>query len=542
MRPKQAATDRGAAALSLFALGAWLILLRAAAPAGSDVPIGDDWQYAGSVHGLLSTGRLRLSEFSAPAGITHILWGALFCLPAGFSLTALRLATLAAAALALAAFERLLAELEHPPTERILGAALLAFNPLFFILSLSFYTDVLFLALFLLSCLAVLKGLAGSRGWLWAAAMFSTLAALTRQIGLAPALVGALLLLRMRSARRAGILLLPPLAALALYALWFTRAHGVTYAAWYHARESLVRLRDPLRLAADTISRVAATAVYLGWLVFPLGVCMTLSLRAGPRPTRTHLLLAAAATGLWLAAYTAHVAPPWLGDQLGPHGLGVIAVPGAAFKIAGWWNARPLWLAGGALSLATLSAFAAVGIDGVKSGTIIFTAASLLAFAPALLSYSFYDRYLLILVPGAIAVGLGRARGRLRAAWVGASLLGLLSVIGARDDLSWNAALWRAGAAAKDLGYSADEIRGGLSWDGAHIGDHNLALLRATRPLESIRPFDWLALQKPRALLSFSPAAPPGTRRLREVRYTTPLTSDGGAVYIYGLAPRRAAP
>ncbi|NNN06780.1 MAG: hypothetical protein HKL90_12850 [Elusimicrobia bacterium] len=541
MTPRQAAADRRAAAAALIALGAWLLLLRAAAPVGSDVPIGDDWAYASSVRGLLETGRLRMSQFAGPAAVVHVLWGALFCLPAGFSLSALRLSTLAAAALALVAFERLLAELGYSPAQRLLGAALLAFNPLFFVLSLSFYTDILFLALFLLSALAVLKGLSGSRGWLWAAAACSVLSVLTRQIGVAPALAGALMLVVARRQRDAAIVVIPPLAALVLHAFWFVHVHGVTHGAWYHAHESLRRLRDPLRLAVDCAARSAAAAAYLGWLIFPLGVCAALSLRAGPRPSRARLLLAAAAAGLWLAAHAAHVAPPTLGDQIGRLGLGVVAVPGAAFKAAGWWSARPLWLTGGALSLATLAAFAAGG-GGAPTGAIFFIGASLLTFAPALLSFSFFDRYLLTLVPCAIAAGLGAARARPKTAWAGAALLGLLSAAGAFDSLSWNAALWKAGAAAQELGYPADEIRGGLSWDGAHIAERNLALLRATRPLESIKPYDWLALQKPRALLSFDPSPPPGTRRLMAVAYATPLTSRGGAVYVYGLAPKGRAP
>lgn len=542
MRPKPAATDRHVAALSLAALGAWLILLRAAAPAGSDVPIGDDWMYADSVRGLLSTGRLRISEFAAPAGIMHVLWGALFCLPAGFSLAALRLSTLAAAALALVAFERLLAQLGYSPVRRLLGAALLAFNPLFFVLSLSFYTDILFLALFLLSAHAVLKGFSGSRGWLWTAAGFSVLSVLTRQIGLAPALAGALLLARARRRRDAATLVVPPLAALALHGFWFVHVHGVTHGAWYHAHESLRRLHRPLVFAVEGAARSAAAAAYLGWMVFPLGVCAAIDLRAGPRPSRARFLWAAAAAGLWLGAHAARVAPPALGDQLSPLGLGVVAVPGAAFKAAGWWSSRWLWLAGGALSLATLAAFALRGFDDAPPGAAFFTGASLLAFAPALLSFSFFDRYLLILAPCAIAAGLGAARARPKTAWAGAALLGLLSASAAFDSLSWNAALWRAGAAAQELGYPADEIRGGLSWDGAHIAARNLALLRATRPLKSIKPYDWLALQKPRALLSFDPTTPPGTRPLLTVRYATPLTPRGGAVYVYGRAAGGGAP
>ena len=527
-----ASSSRREAALSAAALAAWIGLMIAASPPWTAVPVGDDWIYAGSVKTLLSTARLRVSEFAAPTALTHILWGTLFCLPAGFSQAALRTSTLAAAGLALFFFERLLAELGQPPSRRRIGAALLALNPLFVSAALSFYTDAFFLAAFLLSALGVLKG---SRRWLWAASAASIAATLARQIGLAPAAAGAVWRWRRGDRGGAMILLVPPLAALAAHSLWFTRVHGVTHAAWYHAHESLARLASPAALAKDALFRFSAAVALIGLAVFPLGASAAFSPSEIKRPASSRAVVLAAVAAAWAAALAAGLLPPRLGDELWFGGLGPAAVPGAAFKTAGWWGWRALWNAADAASLLALLGLAAT--QAPAGGTIFLAAASALAFAPAFLSFSYYDRYVLVLLPAAIAAGLDAAAENPRAAWLGAALMGILSWCGARDAASWNAALWRAAAKLESLGYCAEEIRGGLSWDGAHEAEKNIAILRRTTPLSQIKPYAWLELEHPRALLTFDPRPPRGTRRLFVERYPTPLSLGGGAIYADALEP-----
>ncbi len=517
---------------SFAALAAWLGLMLAAAPMSKIVPIGDDWAYAYSVKMLLTTGRLRISQFAVATSISHILWGTLFCLPTGFSQISLRVSVLTVSALALFIFERLLAELGHPPSRRLLGAALLALDPLFIGVTLSFYTDAFFLAAFLLSVLGLVKG---SRRWLWVSSFASIAAALARQIGLAPALVGAVVLFRRGDRRGAAILLLPPLAALALQGTWFLHAYGATHATWYYAHQSLARLDAPATLARDTLLRLSSSAACLGLLVFPLGAAALLSPAARRPITRPRAVVAVVGGALWLTAFHARLLPPGFGDQLWYGGLGPAIVPGAAFKVAGWWASRALWAAGDAVSLITLMSLAVARPP--RGGAAWLAAASALAFLPALLSYMFYDRYLLVLVPAAIAAALDACADHPRTAWWGAAILGALSWCGARDAAAWNAALWRAAARLEQRGYAAEDIRAGLSWDGALVAERNIAIIRRDTPLSEIKPYAWLALEHPHALLTFDPRPPRGTRRLFVESYATPLSARGGVIYADVLLP-----
>src|SRR5829696_2524053 len=75
-----------------------------------NVPVIDDWIYAWPVQHLLETGELRFPEYSANPNLLQILWGAAFCLPFGFSFTALRISTWALAVTSLWALYLLLRE------------------------------------------------------------------------------------------------------------------------------------------------------------------------------------------------------------------------------------------------------------------------------------------------------------------------------------------------------------------------------------------------------------------------------------------------
>src|SRR5689334_24750965 len=77
------------AAILLFAYFATGIALRLFA----DVPLHDDCTYAWRVEHFLKTGKLEVLDWSIHYPLAQILWGAMFCLPVGFSFSARRVST-----------------------------------------------------------------------------------------------------------------------------------------------------------------------------------------------------------------------------------------------------------------------------------------------------------------------------------------------------------------------------------------------------------------------------------------------------------------
>ncbi len=87
---------------------------------------------------LLDGHGLATLDWSSHPNFAHVLWGALFCLPSGFSFAALRVSTWVAALLGLCGFLLLLRALGHDRPRAALGTALLGLNPVFFVLATTY--------------------------------------------------------------------------------------------------------------------------------------------------------------------------------------------------------------------------------------------------------------------------------------------------------------------------------------------------------------------------------------------------------------------
>ena len=74
-----------------------MIVMSALVDSIGDFPLNDDCVYALGVKSILQTGRFDLPGLvpSGPNVFAQAYWGALFCLPFGFSFTAPRFSTLA---------------------------------------------------------------------------------------------------------------------------------------------------------------------------------------------------------------------------------------------------------------------------------------------------------------------------------------------------------------------------------------------------------------------------------------------------------------
>ena len=59
-----------------------------------DFPLNDDWSFGLTVKHLVENGDFRPNGWFPMPFITNALWGSLFCIPFGFSFTALRISTI----------------------------------------------------------------------------------------------------------------------------------------------------------------------------------------------------------------------------------------------------------------------------------------------------------------------------------------------------------------------------------------------------------------------------------------------------------------
>ena len=168
----------------IFIITLWVTLFSWVSPL-HEFPLNDDWSYSYTVKVLLEQGRYELTNWIAGPQVTQTLWGYVFCLPNGFSFSALKLSTLTIGVIGLIFSYLLLFRFTKKAYVALFATLLIGLNPLFFSLSATFMTDIHFYSWFIISLYYFMlhnnKG--GIIYWLLGTA-FSLFAILTRQFGI----------------------------------------------------------------------------------------------------------------------------------------------------------------------------------------------------------------------------------------------------------------------------------------------------------------------------------------------------------------------
>lgn len=112
-----------------------------------EFPVHDDWVYARTVHTLVTQGRYELCGYQTTTLFAQALWGALFVMAFGFSMTVLRFSVVLVGGLGILAAYRMFQEAGGKRWVAFLAALTLLTSPLYVLLSNTFMTDVPFVVL-----------------------------------------------------------------------------------------------------------------------------------------------------------------------------------------------------------------------------------------------------------------------------------------------------------------------------------------------------------------------------------------------------------
>ncbi|HEY7116679.1 MAG TPA: glycosyltransferase family 39 protein [Tepidisphaeraceae bacterium] len=427
-----------------------------------DAPFIDDWSYAWPVEHLLRTGRLASLEYANNVNTVQVLWGSLFCLPAGFSFSALRLSTWVLATAGLCVFHLFLRDLDVRRRDALVGTALLAFNPIFFILAFSFMTDVPFVMLTLAATWAFTRAVRrASTPWLIQASILACLACGIRVVGVVWPIAAAIVLLLNTGpwGRRPGRLLLAllPLVAFVLLATW-NADHIVRSADLSDLPNSPGnRLKDLREFGIASLPEMTLAAVVTGAAVLGLSLA-PLSLAMIDRRGASRIAIAMVALLLLVGWMPRSFQPLASGSTWSWREIGYVDVPNRPSVPPPTWLAYPL----GVMAIVS-SAVVLSGIVRRKAEPILVwqIVGHMLIIAAVWL---FYDRFYLIVLPPVIALMLAdRPIPRPRWAVTLIAPLAMICLIGARDHLAYNRALWAGVARLHEIGARTDEIDAGYT-------------------------------------------------------------------------------
>lgn len=476
-------------ALAVLA-GAVVLALAIVDPFREFLTQDDGWAYARTVERLLATGEYRLDDWAAANMPVQIYLTAGLAEVLGYSLSLLRLPTLALLALAVGSLYGLLTELRLRPGPAALLAAGLLASPLTLLLSFTFMSDVQFLGWMTAALWLYVRAERRQSGaTLLLASLMAACAIGTRQFGIAliGGWLGAHLLSRgfKPSISRTLLALALPMGMAAwqvragLAEPTFTQAVRLDEQAYYLAR-------PPLELAREAGWRVSMLLQYLGLAMAPLlpllgflGVSGVFSPEGG-RPGRRSLgpLIAAAMVTAALVGFAA------LGSSL-------TARPGAGLGLPLYWllpNAygshervvQGLWLAGvlGAFFLTLLSLQAWRGLHALRR----IPAAWLICLGTAgglaglhLVYVQFNDTYVLAFLPMALLAptaallrGGDLPRAAVVASWLACGLAILLICAHLRGQYNRQEAQWAAADALLAAGISPRCVGASRHWSEYH--------------------------------------------------------------------------
>jgi hypothetical protein len=449
----------------------------------ADVPVVDDWTYAWSVEHYLHTRTLRMLEWSAHYPLAQVLWGAAFSRLLGFSFATLRLSTVVLAWVGLVAFFLTLRELGIRGPLAALGTLTLWGNPVFFVLSHSFMTDIPLVSVMNATMLFYVRWVKRERTWdLLIASGLTTVAFLIRQIGAVFALVplGYLLLARLRGRERRAvptsqlICLVVPFLGIGLTLWWIHAVHGETrvylekashlsrvlfLSGWFYVKE-LLHVLMHLGLALWPLTWIAFARLskhVLGGAAGVLTVLIVLVLwREGPLPNPLGIMLTWDELGLTDRLITTESAqrqlPLW-----GRGAVLAVSLSGAITILAALWEGVRRWP------------------PEVRKPATVLLLNSLLQGLLLGVLWLFYDRYYLPLLPGVIALLVGTLRPTRAVTFIGFTgvlLWGTIAVSGTIDQFQHQATVAQARAWLLQQGVAPEDIDAGYALNGWWLYAH----------------------------------------------------------------------
>lgn len=195
----------------------------------------DDFAYAQSVRQFLATGELKVTDFSMVTLVFPILWGSLFAKIFGFSFVSLQLSTIAFLPILGIGIYLMLRQFGSPAKKSLLMTIFFLSVPWIFQFTFTFMNDIPFLGLLVWGIYFYARGIKEKGAFfLIIGSLTSSLAFLTRQIGIVTAIAAALSLAAGGAKNRSKFIkllvagLLIPAAAAGWYAWWLSIPDNIT--------------------------------------------------------------------------------------------------------------------------------------------------------------------------------------------------------------------------------------------------------------------------------------------------------------------------
>ena len=415
----------------------------------------DDWAYAKSVRDFSEFGVFKIYDRIAITFVSNLLWGSLFTKLFGFSFFVLRLSTVVAGGVLIYTFYRWLGLLTENQKLQLFCTALLAFNPLFYVLSTTFMTDIFFLmnaSISLYFFTAYLK--TENLKLLCWAFFFTIIAALSRQVGMVIPIAFLLVSLRKtipikhRIYTYVGALI--SVCSLILYYLLLASSKSTPSHYTMHPNELVHQM---MGLNKEIVLRwlfyFYTTVVSLSVLLLPFGLFVLSQKQVNTK--KALLILLSCLVGFGLIGLFRETTFPFNGQIVNDYGIGgyffyepYSRVAQMSYDIPDWFNVALISISVGVLIYLISEQFHSA-YQKIKSSRLVqFLALTAILYYPCFGFVYVFDRYLLfhiiLLIPLLILLFKDslKSTSRSYSAYAVLAVFSLFTLIGTRDYFEYN--------------------------------------------------------------------------------------------------------
>jgi hypothetical protein len=499
----------------------------------ANVPLHDDWTYAWSVEHFLKTGKLAVLDWSIHYPFAQILWGALFCLPFGFSFSALRVSTVILAWLGALALYGTLRELGRARSESLIAALVLIANPVFFLLSFSFMTDVPFVSVSNIAFFFIVRAFSKRKPLeLWLGCAFGVVGFFIRQIAIA--IPGAVLVYAIFAPSfRTRKYLLPPIIAslfICLTPLLIAQISGFT--SQYTSREWVFdKWVHQYELGIPGLLRVIT---HSGLALFPMTLPLIGLFYRRPRfwGVMAVLLLLTACSFFLTPEIPKPLDGMWNLIALGKERRLLRGLPDPDF-LPSWLNYPLLVFSLFSSAVVILKVFD-VAVTKERLRLFVWYAFSHFGLMMAIWLFDAWgsDRYSIVLLPPLIVI-LANIQLKSKTTIAGIVLLSLISMLVTWSETQNNRAAARGLTWLRDRGIAFADIDAGYALDGWYLYAHPENLAPGNTPDRDV-PFV-TTNEKKRYVIATSPISGYGV--LRRYTWSIPLRSLDYNIYVLEQVP-----
>ena len=464
----------------LTILFVWIIILFFVSPI-FEFPLNDDWVNASAVKAFIDKGELVSDPFLSPTLTLQVLWGGLFVKLFGFSFSALRISTIVLSFVCIIIVYFILKEFDFGETECVLGSLVLLLNPVYFHLTYSFMTDVPYLAFFSLAIFFFLKALKyDSLKFLIAGEIATVFSFMIRQNGILLYLGMLTCLIIMIVKRKEHkilkgikfwVILFLPLIFMIIYFLW--RYQDIFFF-------SPITNKFPGRdFIVNILKSFFIILPYLGLFFSPLLIGYVCNLN-NIKYNKVYLKVIPFLLILFIINFVnikLQLLMPYLKSIISAEGIGctinIQGIKDPMFSLD--WIIFFTFI-----SSFFVSIFLGILISNISKKTedkkrtfflFLIYSVGLINFISIIIlkSDKLYDRYFLPLILPGIVLIFDFYRGQKLSKVITIFFLiimGVFSVKGMKDCISWNDVRWQAGNFLLSRKIPVDQIDGGYEWNG----------------------------------------------------------------------------